>query len=118
MKLHHSILLFLANALPTYAGYCLHSEGEAGARGPITYRYYNSNNGHWSWNAQSGSGVIQDDGYMYFDGDMHSHTAVLFVVFDDGTTTLYELSADDHAKGWCQIYPPGAQNNIRDVSGG
>ncbi|THV43667.1 hypothetical protein BGAL_1238g00010 [Botrytis galanthina] len=117
MQLQRSVLLFLASAIPTYAAYCLHSEAEAFDM-PITYRYYNSGNGHWSWNAQSGSGVIQDDGWMYFDGDMHSHTAIMGVTFNDGSTTQYKLSGDELAKGWCQIYPDGAQNNIANVGGG
>ncbi|TGO14184.1 hypothetical protein BTUL_0057g00510 [Botrytis tulipae] len=117
MQLQRSVLLLLASAIPAYAAYCLHSEADADEL-PITYRYYNSGNGHWSWNAQSGGGVIQDDGWMYFDGDMHSHTAVMSVTFNDGSTTQYTYSTNDHAKGWCQIYPPGAQNNIADVSGG
>ncbi|GKT51359.1 uncharacterized protein ColSpa_11540 [Colletotrichum spaethianum] len=119
MQFYHGILLLLATALPTHADYCYHSDFDLNFQPAITYRYYNSNNGHWSWNAQSGSGVVQDNGWMYFDGDMHSHTAVMFVTFKDGSTTKYQYDpSNENAKGWCQIFPDGAQNNIRNVGGG
>lgn len=40
------------------------------------------------------------------------------VTFNDGSTTQYKFSTDQNAKGWCQIYPDGVQNNIANVAGG
>ncbi|TDZ41481.1 hypothetical protein CTRI78_v009605 [Colletotrichum trifolii] len=80
--------------------------------GAIGWRFYHDNPDHWSWNAQKGDAVIQDDGWAYFDGDGRHSTATIKVVYNDGTQGLYQ--APSGREGWCTL-PAGGQMEIQNV---
>ncbi|TGO31401.1 hypothetical protein BHYA_0993g00010 [Botrytis hyacinthi] len=95
MKLISQHLLALLAAFTTSALADPCSYYGPNAIGPTTgvtvFRFYNDNPGHWSWNAQSGDATIQDDGWMYFDGDgVNQGTSAIAVVYNNGDKYLYQ----------------------------
>ncbi|KAF6836577.1 hypothetical protein CMUS01_04355 [Colletotrichum musicola] len=101
-------------AVPAVAESCTtyFAKNVATVSGGITWTFNNENAGHWSWNADIGDGVIQDDAWLYFDGKKNHNSAVIRISYKDGTSGL--IQPPNGRDGWCTI-PAGKQNNIASV---
>ncbi|GKT66232.1 hypothetical protein ColTof4_03024 [Colletotrichum tofieldiae] len=114
MKLSHTFAAAVLAAEATLATSCQSFRGQdvIHVNGGIGWRYYNENTNHWSWNAQTGHAVIQDDGWVYFDGNGKEFTANIRVSYKDGTTALYQ--PPNGRNGWCTL-PSNGQYNIANI---
>ncbi|THV45644.1 hypothetical protein BGAL_0465g00070 [Botrytis galanthina] len=115
LTLQHLLPLFAVFTASALANPCISYGPDARVtRSGAVFRFYNSNSGHWSWNSQEGKAVLQDDGWMYFDGKgLHGVSAVT-VTYKNGDRYLYQ--APNGNNGWCTI-PAGKTNNIDNIDG-
>lgn len=116
MKLAPTILLVVTSAISAVAEPCQYFAGKnvMDVSGAINFRFYHDNPDHWTWSADQGDAVIQDDGWVYFDGNSYTRTSTMRIAYNNGQTAL--VQPPNGHNGWCSL-PAGAQNNIKSVIG-